>query len=372
MFEEIEKHEGFRVSPKSDGLIKRVAGPCVRPRGRTIPRPRRGGIDFAGATITVVPLKIAREEGRRHAVAIRGFALRAPGARVRIAKRAAARPAHCSASLAWPSPRCSSRSKQPRWCRRLGLGQRAGAARQSPAPGAARRPGTPRAAARRHHPGTRSASGEDLDMSARLVEVGAGAPIVAPFARGGRSQPRYPTHGRCAGSNTSTVGSRPSPPASCTAGRPNPAGGGSSRRGRVRTRTRRRAARLHGARPLLAQTRWARKRATVSSSRARRRCWWDLVSFSHRCRPRCPMLRANISVPRTRSTSRHRRLQSSPRRRPVTMTSHTSRPSRVLPCLVEDAGGFLGRRGRGWASGPREALPTRWGSRVSSASARPA
>jgi len=34
MVEKIEKDECFRISPTSDGLIKRVAGPCVRPRVR--------------------------------------------------------------------------------------------------------------------------------------------------------------------------------------------------------------------------------------------------------------------------------------------------------------------------------------------------
>src|ERR1700674_806329 len=41
---------GFRISPKSDGLINRVTGPCVRPRvRRTIARASRGGADLAGA-----------------------------------------------------------------------------------------------------------------------------------------------------------------------------------------------------------------------------------------------------------------------------------------------------------------------------------
>src|ERR1700720_4863328 len=53
---------GFRISPKSDGLIKRVAGPCVRPRVRcTIARALLGGGDLAGSRAIGVPLKIAWE-----------------------------------------------------------------------------------------------------------------------------------------------------------------------------------------------------------------------------------------------------------------------------------------------------------------------
>src|ERR1700686_3144075 len=53
---------GFRISPKSDGLINRVTGPCVWPRVRcTIARAKRGGGDLAGARAIGVPLKIAWE-----------------------------------------------------------------------------------------------------------------------------------------------------------------------------------------------------------------------------------------------------------------------------------------------------------------------
>src|SRR5258708_5744378 len=54
--------KGFRISPKSDGLIKRVIGPCVRPRvRRRIARVRRGGRDLASATDIVAPSKVAWE-----------------------------------------------------------------------------------------------------------------------------------------------------------------------------------------------------------------------------------------------------------------------------------------------------------------------
>src|SRR5258708_38374810 len=53
---------GFRSSPKSDGLIKRVIGPCVRPRVRcTIARAKRGGGDLARARVIRFLLKIAWE-----------------------------------------------------------------------------------------------------------------------------------------------------------------------------------------------------------------------------------------------------------------------------------------------------------------------
>src|SRR3984893_17041723 len=54
---------GFRISPKSDGLIKRVAGPSVRPRvvRCTIARALLGGGDLAGSKSIGVPLKIAWE-----------------------------------------------------------------------------------------------------------------------------------------------------------------------------------------------------------------------------------------------------------------------------------------------------------------------
>src|SRR6266446_10071610 len=43
---------GFRISPKSDGLINRVTGPCVRPRvRRRIVRAVRGGGDLANARV---------------------------------------------------------------------------------------------------------------------------------------------------------------------------------------------------------------------------------------------------------------------------------------------------------------------------------
>jgi len=55
---------GFRISPKSDGLIKRVTGPCVRPRVRcTIARALLGGGDLVGSRAIGVPLKIAWELG---------------------------------------------------------------------------------------------------------------------------------------------------------------------------------------------------------------------------------------------------------------------------------------------------------------------
>ncbi len=34
MVKEIEEHERLRISPKSEGLIKRVMGPCAEPRVR--------------------------------------------------------------------------------------------------------------------------------------------------------------------------------------------------------------------------------------------------------------------------------------------------------------------------------------------------
>src|SRR5258707_3638260 len=53
---------GFRISPKSDGLIKRVTGPCVRPRVRcTIVRAQRGGGALAKARVIGFPLKTARK-----------------------------------------------------------------------------------------------------------------------------------------------------------------------------------------------------------------------------------------------------------------------------------------------------------------------
>src|SRR5260370_42309647 len=53
---------GFRISPKSDGLINRVTGPCVRPRvRRTIARAKRGGGDLTGAWIIEVSSEIAQE-----------------------------------------------------------------------------------------------------------------------------------------------------------------------------------------------------------------------------------------------------------------------------------------------------------------------
>src|ERR1700681_2577934 len=53
---------GFRISPKSDGLIKRVTGPCVRPRVRcTIARARFGVSDLARARVIGVPLKTVWE-----------------------------------------------------------------------------------------------------------------------------------------------------------------------------------------------------------------------------------------------------------------------------------------------------------------------
>src|SRR6202048_5352765 len=53
---------GFRISPRSDGLIKRVTGPCVRPRVRcSTARAKRGGGDFDWARVIGVPLKIAWE-----------------------------------------------------------------------------------------------------------------------------------------------------------------------------------------------------------------------------------------------------------------------------------------------------------------------
>src|SRR6266853_4471063 len=49
---------GFKISPTSDGLIKRVTGPCVRPRVRcTIARAKRGGDDLIWARVIGVPLK---------------------------------------------------------------------------------------------------------------------------------------------------------------------------------------------------------------------------------------------------------------------------------------------------------------------------
>src|SRR5882724_3117331 len=43
---------GFRISPKSDGLIKRVTGPLVRPRVRcAIARATRGDDDWAGLKV---------------------------------------------------------------------------------------------------------------------------------------------------------------------------------------------------------------------------------------------------------------------------------------------------------------------------------
>src|SRR6267154_527110 len=49
---------GFRISPRSDGLIRRVTGPCVRPRVRcTIARAKRGGddLDWVRVVIGVPP-----------------------------------------------------------------------------------------------------------------------------------------------------------------------------------------------------------------------------------------------------------------------------------------------------------------------------
>src|SRR4030088_1941098 len=52
--------KGFRISPKSDGLINRVAGPGVRPRvRRTIARAKLGGGDLAGARAMGFLLEIA-------------------------------------------------------------------------------------------------------------------------------------------------------------------------------------------------------------------------------------------------------------------------------------------------------------------------
>src|SRR5882672_58852 len=49
---------GFRISPKSDGLIKRVTGPCVRPRVRcTIARAKRGSGDLARARVIGISSK---------------------------------------------------------------------------------------------------------------------------------------------------------------------------------------------------------------------------------------------------------------------------------------------------------------------------
>jgi hypothetical protein len=52
----------FRISPKSDRLIKRVAGPCARPRVRwTIARALLVGDDFAGRRAIGGPLKVGWE-----------------------------------------------------------------------------------------------------------------------------------------------------------------------------------------------------------------------------------------------------------------------------------------------------------------------
>jgi hypothetical protein len=54
------KTNGFRISPKSDGLIKRVMGPFVRPRVRCmIARASRRGVDLDWTSVIEVPLKIA-------------------------------------------------------------------------------------------------------------------------------------------------------------------------------------------------------------------------------------------------------------------------------------------------------------------------
>ena len=59
MVEKVEKN-GFRISPKSDGLIKRVMGPFVRPRVRCmIARASRRGVDLDWTTVIEVPPKIA-------------------------------------------------------------------------------------------------------------------------------------------------------------------------------------------------------------------------------------------------------------------------------------------------------------------------
>src|SRR5712675_3783048 len=57
---------GFRISPRSDGLIKRVTGPCVRPRVRcTIGRARRGGDDLAWVRVVIAVPPSGRAAARR-------------------------------------------------------------------------------------------------------------------------------------------------------------------------------------------------------------------------------------------------------------------------------------------------------------------
>ena len=112
-----------------------------------------------------------------------------------------------------------------------------------------------------------------------------------------------------------------------SAGSPSPGRGGSTRpergehEGVVRQLRRARAARLRQRR------RCSVSSATVSGSRAMRRCWWALVSFSHVGRPRWPMLRSIASMPPSRSRWRQRRPHSSPRRAPLTIVSQIRPPS---------------------------------------------
>src|SRR4029077_20435556 len=51
---------GFKISPKSDGLINRVRGPWVWPRvRRAIARLKRGNVDLAGLAAIGLPLNSA-------------------------------------------------------------------------------------------------------------------------------------------------------------------------------------------------------------------------------------------------------------------------------------------------------------------------
>ena len=72
------------------------------------------------------------------------------------------------------------------------------------------------------------------------------------------------------------------------------------------------------------RSRWPAKSVRVSWSRAIRRCWWVLVSFSQVCPASWPMLRSTDSTPPTTSRSFQRSAHSSPRRKPVTIVSQTS------------------------------------------------
>ena len=64
MVKEIEKHERLRISPKSEGLIKRVMGPCAEPRVRwRIGRAKLDVCDFVEAMVIGTPFSVINVRG---------------------------------------------------------------------------------------------------------------------------------------------------------------------------------------------------------------------------------------------------------------------------------------------------------------------